>query len=135
MSMKRLLLAIALALACEALIYAQRRDLTIAEARELVMAALQPEARELPKLSINTLDRKERRTGFDEFAVTWDNPNGSAVFGFFAVNQATGDVWKLALCRRADTPDLRKLQDTLRDRVGLDRRTFTRLRRRAPCEP
>lgn len=127
------LLALTLLLAWQMVAFARTRDLTTAEGRELVMEALEPEARKLPRLAIELEDRKV--PGFHEFAVTWDNPNGSVIVGFFAVNQATGDVWKLVVCRRIESADLRRLQDTLRKRIALGRGELVRLRDKAPCQP
>lgn len=126
------LLALAVALVSQTVICARARDLTAAEGRELVMQALDREAKKLPKLAI---DLEDKVPGFYEFAVTWDNPNGSVIVGFFAVNQGTGDVWRLVVCRTVESPDLRRLQDAIRRKVGLGRRDLIKLRSNAPCEP
>jgi hypothetical protein len=127
------LLALAVALVSQTVICARTRDLTAAEGRELVMQALDPEAKKLPKLAIDLEDRKVPE--FYEFVVTWDNPNGSVIVGFFAVNQRTGDVWRLVVCRRVESPGLRRLQDVIRRKVGLGRGDLIKLRSNAPCEP
>ena len=64
-------------------VYARSRDLTVSEARELVMEALESSARKLPKLAIDPYtDAKAPAPGFYEFAVTWDNPQGPWSLGF-----------------------------------------------------
>jgi hypothetical protein len=128
-------LGLALALVWQTGVRARTRDVTVTEGRELVMEALDSKAKKLPGLAIELEDRKERKAGFYEFAVTWDNPSGSVIDGFFAVNQATGDVWKLVVCRRVESPDLRRLRDGIRKKIGVGREEFSKLRDNAPCEP
>ena len=131
-----IVLLLALGLVPSLPMQARGRDLTAAEARDLVMAALEPEARALPKLSIDVMDRKERRAGFYEFAVTWDSTSGGSVMvGFYAVDETSGDVWTLVACRKISSRDLQRLQRTLRKRTDLSQQDLKRLGRRAPCEP
>jgi hypothetical protein len=130
---RRPLITVALALVLQTLVSARTRDLTTTEGRELVMEALDPEARKLPGLAIELEDRKV--SGFYEFAVTWDNPNGGVVVGFFAVNQATGEIWKLVVCRTIESPSLRRLQNAVRKKIGLGPGELKKLGGNAPCEP
>ena len=112
------------------------RDLTEAEAKELVLAALGPDARKLPKLSLDAnLSAIKDAQGFFGFDVTCDNPHGSPVVGFFGVNRITGDVWELVLCRKVKTVELRRAQQILRRRIGLAQQERRKATGHAPCEP
>src|SRR5881396_3203158 len=99
----------------------RNRDLTEDEARRLVIAAQSPSARKLPKLGVD-FNNEFDKPDFYKFDVTWDNPKGSVVVGFFAVHRVTGEVWKLVICKRMSSPDLRSLQQTLRRRISLNKR-------------
>jgi hypothetical protein len=111
----------------------RRRDLTQPEARALVIEALDQSARKLPGLTFKFYSRA-KASNFYELAVLWNNPNGSAIVGHFAVNRATGDVWRLVLCTRVESAALRRLQQTLRKRIGLGSEEFHKLESEAPCE-
>ena len=116
--------------------YARTRDLTESETRQLVMQALDSSARKLPKLAVDPYtDAKSPVPNFYEFSVTWDNPNGAVVVGFFAVNRATGDVWKLVVCSKVESAHLRRLQAALRRRIKLREDEFRKLKDEAPCDP
>ena len=128
-------LALSLLMGARGTGYARVRDLSEPEARDLVIGALDPSARVLPKLAVEPfMDARSPATGFYQFAVTWDNVKGSVVVGFFAVNRATGDVWKSAVCGRVESPGLRRLQDAIRKRIGLARGELRELGAKAPCE-
>jgi hypothetical protein len=130
------LLALALLLGAGGVGWARVRDVAESEARELVVGALDPSARHLPKLAVDPyVDAKAPAPDFYEFAVTWDNANGSVIVGFFAVNRATGDVWKLVVCRKVERPRLRQLQGALRRKISLSHEELVRLTDKAPCEP
>jgi hypothetical protein len=124
-------------LACAGTIgYARVRDLSQAEARDLVVSALDAGARKLPKLAVDSFtDAKAPSPDFYEFAVTWDNVDGSVIVGFFAVNRATGDVWKSAVCSRVESPGLKRLQHAMRKKIGLTHADLRKMGKRAPCEP
>ena len=67
------------------------------------------------------------------FAATWDNPSGSPIVGYFAVNPSTGDVWRPAgHCERVTSPALEKRQREIRKRFGFKRREYERLKRKTP---
>jgi hypothetical protein len=54
-------------------------------------------------------------------------------FGFFAVNQWTGDVWNLWGCHRLSAPALRKSQAAIRRHfTRAELKQYTRLRRLKP---
>jgi hypothetical protein len=76
---------------------ARTRDLTEEEARELVIAALDPEALKLPKLSLD-IDNDPNAPDFYKFDVTFSNadPRGSPVVGFLRSTESRetyGDWW------------------------------------------
>ena len=130
------LLALALMLGVGRAGWSRSRDLTESEARELVIGALDPSARGLPKLSIDPyVSAKTPIPDFYEFGVTWDNTSGSVIVGFFAVSRATGDVWKLVVCRRVESPKLKHLQRAIRKRISMGRKEFVGLTDKAPCDP
>jgi len=119
----------------EAGIHARHRGLTQEEARELTIAALDPTARQLPKLGLD-LEGDAADPDYYRFEVTWGNPKGSVVVGHFGVSRATGDVWKLIPCEKVTSSELEKLQGELRKRIGLSRDELRKVRTRTqPCEP
>jgi hypothetical protein len=85
--------------------------------------------------SMHNTDANSPAPEFYEFAVTWDNPNGAVIVGFFGVNRATGDVWKLVVCRKVEGLGLKRLQEALRKRITLGRVEFRKLADKTPCEP
>jgi len=115
-------------------IHARSRDVTEDEARKLTIQALDPKVRKLPKLSLDNYGTKENLT-FYQFAVTWDNPKGSVMVGFFAVNRVTGDVWKLVVCRRIESENLRRLQLMIRKQINLTSQEYNKFHDKVPCEP
>jgi len=60
-------------------------------------------------------------------------PPAEGSFGFFAVNQWTGDVWNLWGCHRLSTPALRKSQAAIRRRfTPTEMPQYARLRHLKP---
>jgi hypothetical protein len=116
--------------------WARTRDLTEAEARQLTIEALDPSARGLPGLALDQYENI-KNPDFYEFAVTWDpgEREGSVMVGFFAVSRATGDVWRLVVCRQVDSPGLRRLQHAIRRRIALGKQEYHQLHGKAACEP
>jgi hypothetical protein len=113
---------------------ARTRDLTDAEARALVMATLRPDIVSLPKFGLDPYAAPP--PGFYAFEATAEHPDrGSPVIGQFAVNRATGDVWRLVVCEKLDSTSLRQSQAALRKKIGLGPRELRRLSIKAPCEP
>ena len=108
------------------------RGLNLDEARRLVVAALGPKVEKLPKFGVD-LEYNQDDADFYRFEATWDNPGGSVLIGFFGVNRATGDVWRLVPCEKVGSGRLRRLQKELRRKIGLkaiERRELDK----APCE-
>ena len=112
----------------------QTRNLTEAEARQLAIHALPPDARKLPKLRLDVMTGLGA-PGFYWFEATAAVPNGSPVLGHFAVNEATGDVWDPVWCKKISLPDLKPLQRTMRKRIGISGKDVRRLSEVAPCQP
>ena len=114
---------------------ARNRDVTAAEAGELVRQALSPTQRTLRGLRFDTYP-DPKVPGFYEFEVTWDHPGeGSAVVGHFGVHKPTGTVWELVLCRKMESRDLRSLQVRIRNRIRLGSQELRTLGDKAPCAP
>ncbi len=64
---------------------------------------------------------------------TISKPPANGGFGYFAVNEWTGDVWALWGCHRLSTPALRKSQAAIRRRFNRDElKQYARLRRLKP---
>ncbi len=115
--------------------FGRTRDLNMEEAHRLAIQALQPTERSAPGLNAE-LAQTSHIPGFYRFEITWNNPNpGSVVIGSFAVNEATGDDWHLAFCRRRKSRELTRLQQDLRKAIGLTPRELRELGAKTPCEP
>src|SRR5215472_1692577 len=99
--------------------HARTRNLSVEEARRLAIEALYPTERSAPGLDVQ-LAQASHISGFYRFEITWDNPTpGSVVIGSFAVNETTGDVWELALCKQRRSGGLTRLKQSLRKAIGL----------------
>jgi hypothetical protein len=113
---------------------ARTRDLSVEDARRLVLQALEPTQRTLPGLVLKPSPGAQI-PDFYRFEVYWDNPTpGSVVVGNFAVNRATGDVWELFFCKKRSSAELRRLQKDLRKAIGLSPDELRKLTDKAPCE-
>ena len=112
---------------------AQRRKVSAAEAKQLVWEALPPSARHLPKLSIEGgLD--SAYPGFIVFSVMREGqPNDSVMYGSYAVDEATGDVFDpVSECAEISTAALRKLQTRMHARIGLPEADYRMLKGKGP---
>jgi len=125
-------LATVVAVCCQVSALARSRDLSQAEARELVLASLDEGVRRLPGLRVDASDSPDARA-FLTFDVTWDNPRGSPVVGSFAVGRATADVWRLVYCQKLDSKDLRRLQKQVRRRMGVSDHELRELQKVERC--
>lgn len=130
--MQRLLiLGVVLPLCVHALGEPRKRQLTVAEGRELVAAALGPDIRALPRFRID-YDKNANLPGFYVFEATAEHPRqGSPFIGDFAVNRITAEVWRLGFCDNLKSEALMLLQETVRKRIGFDPGD---LPGKAPCE-
>ena len=114
---------------------ARTRDITVAEARELVVQALSPDQRKFPGLDLSPF-LANNTPGFYKFEVTWNPPNpGSAVVGNFGVDRVTGAVWELVPCSTVHSIALDRLQHIIRKRINLTARGRRQFEQKAPCEP
>jgi hypothetical protein len=129
-----LLTLMLLSLGSQLVAQARTRDLTQAEAHELVYQALDASARKLPKLAFDFYDKPDV-PDFYMLAVTWDNPTGSVMVGHFAVNRVTGEVWRLVVCKKLESVDLKRLQKTMQKRIGVSTKELHAFERKVPCEP
>jgi len=108
------------------------RALAESEARMIVMEALDPSARNLRGLRLDFYTNTNA-PDFYQCDVTWEpTTDVSPVVGSFSVNRATGDVWNPVLCRRIESPGLRRLQKALRKGIGLGDEELRRLTDKPP---
>lgn len=111
----------------------QRRKVSATDARQLVWEALPSHAQHLPKLSIEG-GQDSAYPGFFVFSVMWaGTPNGSVMYGSYAVDESTGDVFDpVSECVEISTPALRKLQTRIRSRIGLSESDYRTLKGNGP---
>ena len=114
---------------------AAARQVTVVQARQLVLAALPARTKHLPKFGLEGgLDSRDPR--FYIFTAYWAGaPNGSMVIGNYAVDASTADVWNApAACVEMSTPALRKVQQQVRSRIGMSPSQYRKQKRRCPLE-
>jgi len=126
--------AILVVLACGFADGQQSRTLTVEEAHQLVEAAIPNVTKQLPGFGLEDFPVNDPpRFYFVEAA--WDNPTGSVVYGNYAVDRATGDVWSAVICQRITSKRLRAEQLALRKRIGLSAARYKAARQPGPmCE-
>jgi hypothetical protein len=113
----------------------QPRVVSVDEAKNLVLEALPPKTRHLPKFGLDQYKDKYFPQ-FYFFSATWAGaPNGSSVIGNYAVDSSTGDVWSATECEEESTPELRKLQAKVRLRLGLSDSEYHKIKRKGPVCP
>lgn len=111
------------------------RDITEAEARRLVIVSLSEKVSTLPHFGLDTY-KDQGAEGFYLFEATAEHPNGgSPVIGQFAVNRATGDVWRLGICERVRSGALAREQLAIRKKIRISQNEFQKLTAKAPCQP
>ena len=110
-----------------------QRTITPAQAKALVLAALTPEQKRLPKLGAEPYDYPSSPR-FWFFVVTWEGaPNQSVVVGNVAVDPYTGDVWSAVIeCSELSNPQLRALQARIRSSLALSHSEYTRVKTKGP---
>lgn len=109
------------------------RRVSVGEAKNLVLEALPRKARHLPSLSLEGgLD--PAYPGFYVISVMWAGaPDGSVVYGNYAVDASTGDVFDaVSECTEISTPSLRKLQAEIRSRIGLSDSEYHKIKSEGP---
>ena len=134
LSFKRKVLVLLLLLLVSASAVAQQkagtpRKITIAEAKELVTKAVE--------------SSRGKRGGFFfdynpeasyEFEVRSAKPSPVSypLIGHFAVDPNTADVWDAVVCKEYQSESLRKLQQTIRKRIGLTEEEYQKIRKPGP---
>jgi hypothetical protein len=115
---------------------ANGRKVTVAEARQLVLASLDPQSQRLPGLTVKGGARDSSFPDYYSFAVMWDGTSSASVMvGFFDVDPLTGDVFEGTGCGERTTPLLRALQTKIRHSWGLSDNEYRRLKKKGPyCE-
>jgi hypothetical protein len=101
------------------------------EARELIYKALPSSTVHLPGFGLDNMNAPNF-PDFYFFEGLWDNPDGSAVSGHYAVDKKTGDVWNGVVCRQFVSRSLRKAQHALRKSIGLSEQEYQRIKRPGP---
>src|ERR1044071_3079007 len=113
---------------------ARSRNLTKADARELVAAALGPRIRELPHCGLDDFQSYDpKRKECYLFEASFSNPGGMQVVGHYAVHKVNGDVWKLIVCEKVESEELHRLQLPLRRRIGATSSEMRRVGGESPC--
>ena len=113
----------------------KRRDVTLEEADDLVAAVFRDRgSTKLPGFGLEKYS-VEHYPEFQFFQAMWNNPKGSVNLGHFAVDRKTGDVWNGVVCERVTSPSLKKLQNAIRNRIGLTGDEYRKSQRLGPeCE-
>ena len=121
-------------LPCELACGAEHRSVSPQEAKALALEALPEDARHLPKLSLEGGDLGRTYPGFYVFSIIWAaTPNGSAMYGSYAVDASTGDVFDaVSECTEISSPSLRKLQSKIRSQIHLSEAEYRKLRSKGP---
>jgi hypothetical protein len=110
-----------------------RRKVLVQEAKQLVWQALPEKAKYLQQVSLEG-GPDSNYPGFYVFSVTWAGaPNGSAVYGNYAVDESTGDVFDaVSECNEISTPSLRTLQVRIRSRISLSDSDYRKIKGNGP---
>ncbi len=108
-------------------------EVSLAEVRELGLAALTPQARQLPGLDLE-VHENPAFPRFHFILVTWGEAEGTrgGTVEQLAVDRVTGDVWSGLVCREFKSAELRRVQAAVRKRLGLERAAYKKLRCKGP---
>jgi hypothetical protein len=112
----------------------QPRQLTVQEAHAVLEAYLPDGTEHLPGYEL------EDFAGYDParfyfIEVVWDNPGGSVVWGNYAVDKTTGDLWSAVVCEKYSSKRTRVVQQEIRKETGLTNKAYKRIKRPGPiCE-
>jgi hypothetical protein len=107
----------------------KRRDLTLEEAYGLVKAFQKDHGE--GGYGLEKYEVKEY-PGFQFFQAVPDAPSGHL---HYPVDLRTGEVWDEASCEKLASPSLKKLQNAIRNRIGLAAEEYRKLGRLGPfCE-
>jgi hypothetical protein len=107
----------------------KRRDLTLEEAYGLVKAFQKDHGE--GGYGLDKYEVKEY-PGFQFFQAVPDPPSGNI---HYPVDLRTGEVWNEFSCEKLTSPSLKKLQNAIRNRIGLTADEYRKLGRTGPfCE-
>ena len=112
------------------------RHVSQRQAEALVLAALDPPQRKLPKLEA-VPDEAHSSAKFMGFTVVWaGEKNGSVVVGTYAVDRDTGDVFGgSSECDEKKNPRLALIQTRVRAAIHLAPSDYRRVKSKGPlCE-
>ena len=113
---------------------AQPRELAVQDAHSILEAYIPDGTRKLPGYGLNDSPGYDSRFYFIE--VTWDNPVGSVVWGNYAVDKATGDLWSAVVsCDKISSRRIRAVQQEIRKKIGLTKVMYKQIKNSGPlCE-
>jgi hypothetical protein len=137
---KKSLLAFAIlvfvTLTCRADSVRESRTVTKYEAEALVRAALPAKLKRLPQFGMEISQDENNHKFYLAFVYWAGEPQGSMTVGNYDVDTETGDVWNaVSSCDEMDTHALRKLQKTIRRKIGLSDTEYKRVKNKGPlCE-
>ena len=75
------------------------RELTIQEAHAILEAYLPESTKHLPAYDLDDFAGYDPKR-FYFIEVVWNNPGGSVVWGNYAVDRTTGDLWSAVICEK-----------------------------------
>ena len=105
------------------------RDVTLEEANELVRAFFRDHGESSPDLDEYKV---KDCPGFQFFQAVPDPPDGRI---HYAVDLRTGDVWDVSVCEKLTSTSMKKLQNAIRNRIGLTADEYRKIGRPGPfCE-
>jgi hypothetical protein len=104
----------------------KRRDVTLEEANELMTALFRDRG-----ASGSSLEEYEVKD-YPEFQFFQAMGHDPLRHIHYAVDRKTGEVWSGVVCENLTSPSLNKLQNAIRNRIGLTPDEFRKVRRRGP---
>jgi hypothetical protein len=116
----------------------RRRNVSVEEANDLVCVVTGGCADGSVELVGSKADVSSPDSGFYAFQALWTTapPDINFNLGFFQVDPRTGDVWNGVICEKFTSPELLKLQRTIRQRTGLTDEEYRKTQKPGPmCEP
>ncbi len=110
------------------------KELTIQQAHLILEASIPDVTKRLPGYGLDDFEINDP-PWFYFIEVTCDNPRGSVVWGNYAVDRATGDLWSAVICERVTSKRVRALQRQVRKEIGLTDADYRKIKRPGPmCE-
>lgn len=111
------------------------KEITREQARQLVLMALKAQGTptKSPKFDLENGRDELDFPEFYNFEAYFDTKTHLATIGFYAVGRKTADIWESVGCHRLDSPAIRRLQRSLRKKIGLTEQEYQKLTSVAPC--